>query len=255
MLCGMWKAVEGWYKLHRSGVQDTFLNTSFLLKHMAHWNAKEEWFNREELNCNLKEIWHGARFRELSYFWDRNKETLLPAICPICRGVFPTQFVSTQSSDAVTPFEVTCPSCFSEVKIIPEVMFGCPFNQAYIVHEDGFNAFTKKTRSIASIQISSACMAKQDRSHADAVQVYRFVPTCHVESGITHKMDAFFIPLIDDIKKYYVQGIPVSISEDLHVGTDVISAGTYTGRLLVLCGTADIKAHAEITLYCSGNCR
>ena len=59
--------------------EDTLLSPSFLLKHMAHWKDKEEWLNKEELHCNLKEIWHGKRFRELSYFWDQNKETLLPA--------------------------------------------------------------------------------------------------------------------------------------------------------------------------------
>ena len=139
-----------------------------------------------------------------------------------------------------------------EVEIIPQVMVGCPFNQAYTIHEDGFNAFVKKTRSITCIQFSSACMTKEDRSHGDSLQVYSFVPTCHVNGGIMHKMDAFFISLIEDVKKYYVQGIPVSIKENLHIGNDEIPAGTYNARLLVLCGTADIKAHAEITLSCSG---
>lgn len=35
--------------------EDTFLSTEFLLAHMAHWEAKEEWFNQQgELDCNLK---------------------------------------------------------------------------------------------------------------------------------------------------------------------------------------------------------
>lgn len=117
----------------------------------------------------------------------------------------------------------------------PQSMKGCPLNQAYIIHEDGFNAFTKKTRSIATIQIASACINKEERSRGESVQVYSFVPTCYIEEGIVHKMDAFFKPLIDDVKKYYIQGIPVSVNENLQVGTSTctIDEGTYRVRLLV----------------------
>lgn len=77
------------------------------------------------------------------------------------------------------------------------------------------------------------------------------MPTCYIQEGIVHKLDAFYKPLIDDVKKYYIQGIPVSITENLQVGDDFIEKGIHTARLLLLCRTADIKAHGE-TLYCSG---
>ena len=84
------------------------------------------------------------------------------------------------------------------------------------------------------------------------MQVYSFVPTCYIEEGIVHKMDAFFKPLIDDVKKYFIQGVPVWVNENLQVGADTIEEGMYETRFLVLCGTADIKAHGELALYCSG---
>jgi hypothetical protein len=42
---------------------------------------------------------------------------------------------------------------------------GNPLNQAFIFHEDGFNAFTKKSRGIAAIHISNACSKKELRLH------------------------------------------------------------------------------------------
>ena len=98
----------------------------------------------------------------------------------------------------------------------------------------------KKTRSIATIQIASACITKEERSRGESVQVYSFVPTCYIEEGIVHKMDAFFKPLIDHVKKYYIQGIPVPLNENLQMGDDIMEEGIYTARLLVLCGAVDI---------------
>ena len=90
------------------------------------------------------------------------------------------------------------------VEISAKHMKGCPLDHAYIIHEDGFNAFTKKTRSIDTIQVASACITKEERSRGESVQVHSFVP------HMLQKMDASFKPLIDDVKKYYIQGIPVT---------------------------------------------
>lgn len=109
----------------------------------------------------------------------------------------------------------------------------------------------KKDKKYSTIQLASACISKEQRSRGESVQVYSFVPTCYIQEGIVHKLDAFYKPLIDDVKKYYIQGIPVTITENLQVGDDFIEKGIHTARLLLLCRTADIKAHGE-TLYCSG---
>ena len=49
---------------------------------------------------------------------------------------------------------------------------------------------------------------------------YNFVPTCYIQEGIVHKLDAFYKPLIDDAKKYYIQGI----------GDDFIEKGIHTAQ-------------------------
>ena len=102
--------------------EDTFIEPQFLLRHMAHWKAKDEWFNREELECKLKEMWHGAQFRKLSYFWDKHKETMLPCICPHCNSVIPADLIESQSIDDMQPHRVTCPMCYSDVDIVPKMM-------------------------------------------------------------------------------------------------------------------------------------
>ncbi|XP_068739381.1 uncharacterized protein [Montipora capricornis] len=249
--CGKeWKDGVDYYVLGFC-FEDTFIDNEYLLRHMAHWKEKDQWLNQDGATTNCKQIWHGLRFKELSYFWDHVKETPLPSLCPNCGTMLPLEFLQAHNPRRRDPFSVTCNECFEELNITANIMKGCPLNQAYIFHGDGFNAFTKKTRSIATIQIASACITKEERSRGESVQVYSFVPTCYIEEGIVHKMDAFFKPLIDDVKKYYIQGIPVSLNENLQVDDDIIEEGIYTARLLVLCGTADIKAHGEITLYCS----
>ena len=45
---------------------------------MAHWKDKDSWLNCHEswTTCNSSELWHGKRFRELSWFWDPGQITL-----------------------------------------------------------------------------------------------------------------------------------------------------------------------------------
>ena len=144
MLHELWKGVETWCGLFCSWLnfEDIFIDSRFLLRHMQHWKAKEEWFNLNEPNVRRNEIWHRSRFMELSYYWDRNKETLLPTVCPNCAEFFLLTLYRHMTWVGGEPFSVTCNDCFEEVKISAKTMKGCPLNQAYIIHEDGFNAFT-----------------------------------------------------------------------------------------------------------------
>lgn len=47
---------------------------------------------------------------------------------------------------------------------------------------------------------------------------YSFIPTYYIKEGISHKMDAFLKPLIDEVTNLYINGIDVTISEDVQVG-------------------------------------
>jgi hypothetical protein len=42
--------------------------------HLAHWEERDEWFNLDNITVPYKEVWHGSRFRELSFFWDEERE-------------------------------------------------------------------------------------------------------------------------------------------------------------------------------------
>lgn len=147
--------------------------------------VEPEW-NNYKLQRNL--AW--VAFQGTLLLLHHAKETPLPSLCPNCGTIFLVEFIQAHNPTRGDSFSVTCNECFEEVRITANIMKGCPLNQAYLFHEDGFNAFTKKTRSIGTIQIASACITKEEWSRGESVQVYSFVPTCYIEEGIVHKMDA-----------------------------------------------------------------
>ena len=133
-------------------------------------------------------------------------------------------------------------------------MRGNPLNQAFLYHEDGFNAFGKKSRGISAIHISSACFSKEKRLNGKYMRVYSFIPSVLLPEGVPHKMDAFLEPLINEVRKLYIEGINVKIEQQIGIKDNVIiHPGEYTIRTLLLLGTADLKGHQEIELHCGGS--
>jgi hypothetical protein len=65
-------------------VESVFSSVSKIHDHMAHWEERDNWFNIEDITVPYKEVWHGSRFRDLSMFWDEERESCLPTCCPIC---------------------------------------------------------------------------------------------------------------------------------------------------------------------------
>ncbi|XP_048576071.1 uncharacterized protein LOC125557470 [Nematostella vectensis] len=65
-------------------------------------------------------------------------------------------------------------------------------------------------------------------------------------------MDAFLKPLMDEITSLYINGIDIHLDRHIPIGETVITAGYHKVRALILMGTADLKAHAEISLYAGG---
>ena len=249
--CGKnWRDCVNYYILGLK-LSNIFLDMKVLNDHLQHWRSREEWFNLPSPAVPRKEIWHGERFMELSNFWDEGKATILPAKCPDCLHVISANdFADRVDMDNIIPIEHQCTECFTIFEDVPKVMRGSPLNQAFIFHEDGFNAFFKKSRSISAIQISSACVSKKSRK--DTLQVYSFIPTCFIPEGVHHKLDAFFEPLMEEIVDLYISGITVTVPEPLNVNNYVIAPGQHTVRALLLLGTADIKAHQEIGLHAGG---
>lgn len=56
---------------------------------MAHWNDREQWLNKPDdyEHPGQTELWHGGRFRELSWFWNPEETYVLPDWCPFCHTV------------------------------------------------------------------------------------------------------------------------------------------------------------------------
>ena len=238
---------------------DIFIDKYTIQNNMAHWEDQDNWFNKDTPECPRKELWHGQRFLQLSYFFDQNKESPLPVICKHCNSIVSINDIATRRTElgidnVYESFEYTCCTCYSVFELWPKFMRGCPLNQAYLFHEDGFNAFTRRSRSIATIQISNACSHKQSRSTQNNFHVYSFIPTVHLSDGIVHKLDAFFQPLIDEITDLYLHGTIINLEEQVEINGHILAAGEHCVRALLLLGTADLKAHQDVALYTGGLC-
>ena len=175
------------------------------------WDARDEWFNlpHDHQPEVTSEIWHGSRFRDLSYFWDSNQESLLPQKCPLCAHIVPASELSSLI-DPLNPLNLItlkCSSCAHEFQFVPDWMTGDPQNQAIIVHYDGWNPNNTSNRnSIASITITPACASKHNRSLSQNSFVYSFVPVSSLPSKYPHKYDAFLQPLINEVEDLYIHG-------------------------------------------------
>jgi hypothetical protein len=256
-ICGQsWKNSIKYYVLGIH-LENYFLSEDTIKDHLQHWENKNEWLGDDlDEDVKHKEMWHGERFKELSYFWDDSVETFLPVLCPNCDTVMSVKEMAALVLPGNTLHDqlcLCCNECMFDFVHQPKKMRGCPLNQAFIFHEDGFNAFEKKSRSISAIHISSACINKEQRSNGKYMRVYSFIPTVFLGEGISHKMDAFLKPLINEVKDLYINGINVNIKQQINLKNGIaIQPGSYQVRMLLFCGTADLKGHQEIILYAGG---
>ena len=177
--------------------KDWFLTGEQCERLMAHWDEREHWLDKDPsyVHPGMTELWHGERFRELSWFWNPQKEYTLPDWCPFCHRVIPAAVIQ-ESFEMNAP--ITCQGCCEKFPAIPRKVKGDPRNQALIIHEDGWNCFSTSQSSMAAITITHACMNKFDRSSAKYSHVYSFIPTDQLPRDTPHKYDVFFKPLIEE---------------------------------------------------------
>lgn len=219
---------------------------------LNHWQDKNEWFNVDpNEDINLIELWHGSRFRELSYFWDSSKEILLPTHCTHCNSIVPTNFIASANKCNDFQLSVVCPRCGKGFVTCPQTFKGDPRNQAIIIHMDGWNPHVSSAKhSITAINITHATMCKSLRADAKNVRVYSFIPSYQLPRNCPHKYDAFLQPLLEEIEELYINGSEVVFAKSVD---DYPSNDICTLRLIPLLFTADMIAHAEIGLVsCSG---
>ena len=87
--------------------------------------------------------------------------------------------------------------------------------------------------------------SRQGESHS----VYSFVPTCCLPEKVVDKFVA-------DIANLYINGVEMTLMEDITIAiaiaNAIINKGIHLIRCLLLLGTANIKAYAEMVLYATG---
>ena len=215
---------------------------------MGHWNDKDDWFNRplSYRHPSSSELWHGERYRQLSWFWDPDQEFLLPERCPNCFKIVPECDLKASAINREIS-DVRCPHCSEHFTCLLQYTHGDPRNQSVIIHEDGWSPHSTSARhSIAAITVTHGCMIKGARSDTNNARVYSFVPVSQLPHDSPHKYDAFFKPLVEDIENLFLYG-------------EVFFKGEVEGysppndfHVLPLLVTADSKAHAEIGLATGG---
>ena len=130
----------------------------FCNKMTQHWKHKENWLCGTRDNIIYKEFWDGERFAELKWFWDPEKEWMLPAYCTTCNEVVNTDFIKAAqrmqsaadegSSTCTSQLQliIDCPHCYSQFNHSPRFTKGDPRNIALLGHWDGFQPFSTSPR-------------------------------------------------------------------------------------------------------------
>ena len=112
-------------------------------KMLGHWKDKGHWLSDDYTGANftLKELWNGERFCERSWFWDPEKEWMLPCKCITCNSIFSTDEI-IQSTRENEGFSLLCSECGTQQHHHLKFARGDPRNIALIGHWDGWTPFS-----------------------------------------------------------------------------------------------------------------
>ena len=124
----------------------------FCYKMLAHWHDQNTWLHSSHNPTPLKEIWHGQQFKRLSWFWDPEKEWLLPTRCNFCKLVVSSDVISSFLSKNSN--EVECPHCYHKFVHQPQYTKGDPRNIALIGHWDGWQPFSTSIKHSCGNEIN-----------------------------------------------------------------------------------------------------
>ena len=133
--CGQEGTIKYYYLGLHNKVKQWTQDPDMCAKMTAHWSEKEHWINGSNDGWEIKkEVWDGARFSELSWFWDPEKCWCLPARCNRtgCRNILSANDVLQAPAHPDGQRELYCNSCCSKFLHQPVYVNGDPRNIAYI---------------------------------------------------------------------------------------------------------------------------
>lgn len=143
--CNQKGEIEFYYLKLADKIRRWCRSKTFCEKMTAHWRQKENWINGRRAEV-LKELWDGGRFTELSWFWDPEKQWLLPTRCSNFQSIISADVIAAcqlqmDGDTEISPHnnvEVTikCPRCHFCFKHSPSYAVGDPQNIALIGHWD-----------------------------------------------------------------------------------------------------------------------
>lgn len=139
--CGKHGMIKYYYLGLSDKIERWCLNPSMCKKMMSHWQNKENWIEGVGANVEeLKEIWDGARFNELKWFWDPTSKWMLPFKCSFCLCIISAEEIA-ESPQVQGYYQVLCEECGTLHKHVPKYVCGEPRNIALIGHWDGWQPF------------------------------------------------------------------------------------------------------------------
>ena len=116
-------------------------------KLIQHWEDRDQWLGVMESTIS-SELWHGERFKQLSWFWDPSSRWILPCRCTFCRAVIEPATILAHIDDATSgTVEIVCGDCREPNEIQPVYATGDPRNIALIGHWDGWQPFKTAAHS------------------------------------------------------------------------------------------------------------
>ena len=133
--CGGGGTIKYYYLGSNSKVKQWTEEPDMCSKMTAHWSEKEHWINGNVDGWEIKkEVWDGAIFAELAWFWDPDKRWCLPARCVRdgCKNVFSAEDILQSSDQPDGSKELYCNCCYTRFLHYPKYSNGDPRNIAYI---------------------------------------------------------------------------------------------------------------------------
>ena len=133
--CGEVGTIKYYYLGLCSKIKQWTKDPDMCSKMTAHWLEKEHWINRHDNGWEIKkEVWDGARFAEMAWFWNPDKRWCLPARCikDGYKNVFSAEDIIQAPNQPDGMKELYCDCCCTRFVHHPKYANGDPRNIAYI---------------------------------------------------------------------------------------------------------------------------